>query len=75
MGSKEKVVIRALIYHQWGWGSNHRGMQLYERFVLCGLSLKNLLLYITKFTLNILDEELWVNLQPLTITILIIINK
>lgn len=24
-----------------------------------------------KFTLNILDEELWVNVQPLTITIIV----
>ena len=46
-------------------------------FGLCSLWIipqKSTSLYY-QFTLNILDEELWVNLQPLTITIIIIINK
>ena len=48
---------------------------LYER--LCSLwiiPLKPASLHY-QFTFNVLDEELWVNLQPLTITIIIIINK
>ena len=46
-------------------------------FVLCSLWIipqKSASLHYQS-TLNILDDELWVNLQPLTITIIIIMNK
>ena len=56
--------------------SSHIPCSYMGGFVLCSLWIipqKSTSLHY-QFTLNILDEELWVNLQPLTI-IIIIINK